>query len=196
MTSEGTPSLAPTTKRRGPPGLPRPSPKLTYKRASELLDYDPATGSLIWRVNGNGRCKGARAGCRSARYRNVSIDNVVYKEHRVIHLIVTGRWPRSLIDHCDGNGHNNAWENLREADHSLNSLNRKPGKRNSSGTVGVCFHEKSQKWRAFINHHGKHKSLGRFECKADAVAERCRATKHFFGAFAQDAARYPVDDEG
>lgn len=173
-------------------GVIRTDLPLTAERARQLVDYDPGNdGPLTWRVGGRGHRKGKRAGARCGPYRQIMLDGTNYREHRVIWLWMTGKWPEKLIDHKDGNGLNNAWENLREATHQQNAFNKRPSSRNTSGIVGVS--PAGDKWQADIGINGRIIHLGQFECKADAAAERCRAERHYFGDFASQARRYPVD---
>jgi HNH endonuclease len=72
---------------------------LTIDRAEQLLAYDADTGILRWRVTNSNRCvAGSRAGTVTEitpRYsrRQIRIDGKIYREHRVIWLLVTGEWP-------------------------------------------------------------------------------------------------------
>ncbi|MCP4314773.1 MAG: HNH endonuclease [Hyphomicrobiales bacterium] len=171
-------------------GIIRKDLPLTVDRARELLKYDRTAGGLFWRVGGPGHRKGKRAGAVCGLYRQIMLDCVNYREHRIIWLMQTGSWPPALVDHRDGNGLNNAWDNLRQATYSQNAFNRRPGKRNTTGHVGVCPDKASGKFEAHITINGRIHHLGKFECVADAVAIRCEAEKHYFGGFARQAVRY------
>ncbi|MCP4408507.1 MAG: HNH endonuclease [Gammaproteobacteria bacterium] len=166
---------------------------LTAARARQLLKYDPATGALTWRVGGRDQGKGKRAGAVCGRYGQIMLDSVNYRTHRVIWLMQTGSWPCALVDHRDGDGLNNAWDNLRQATYSQNAFNRRLGKRNTTGAVGVCPDKASGKFEAHITISGRIRHLGKYNCVADAAAVRCEAERHYFGAFASDAARYSAD---
>ena len=109
-------------------------PILTYERAHQVLIYNPETGSLHWRVTRPGAPKGALVGTRSNGYTQVEIDYRLYKAHRVIWLMQTGKWPTHHIDHKNRMRADNRWKNLREATPKQNARNRRPSKRNSSGT--------------------------------------------------------------
>ncbi|UDL87989.1 HNH endonuclease [Mesorhizobium sp. PAMC28654] len=124
-------------------------PALTAERARELLDYDPETGALNWRVP-RGCRSGALAGTRTSEgYTQVEIDFRIYKSHRVIWLIQTGGWPKHHVDHRNGMRADNRWKNLREATPRQNAQNRRPCARNSSGRIGVTK-TASGRWQAFI----------------------------------------------
>lgn len=73
-------------------------PPLTPERARELLIYDPETGALRWRVP-RGVRTGALAGTRTSEgYSQIEIDFRLYKAHRIIWLMQTGRWPKHHVD--------------------------------------------------------------------------------------------------
>lgn len=73
---------------------------LSAERARALLKYNPATGSLTWKVN-KGRAKaGDVAGYLDpSGYIRLRIDQSSYWAHRVVWLMVTGDWPAQVIDH-------------------------------------------------------------------------------------------------
>ncbi|TIL40675.1 HNH endonuclease [Mesorhizobium sp.] len=78
-------------------------PALTAERARALLIYNPETGALNWRVARPGTLSGALAGTRTSEgYTQVEIDYRLYKAHRVIWLIMTGKWPTHQVDHKNG----------------------------------------------------------------------------------------------
>jgi hypothetical protein len=161
-------------------------PPLTAERARELLIYDPETGALRWRVP-RGVPSGALAGTRTADgYTQVEIDYRLYRAHRVIWLMMTGKWPKHLIDHKNKMRADNRWKNLREATHAQNSRNRLPQSRSKSGSVGV--YACGDQWYASIGLDGKNKYLGRFDTLDKAVAARADAEKAHYGEFAPGAA--------
>ncbi|MEW9838670.1 HNH endonuclease signature motif containing protein, partial [Mesorhizobium marinum] len=127
-------------------------PLLTYDRAHEVLIYDPETGALNWRIARPGAPKGALVGTRSSHgYTQVEVDYRLYKAHRVIWLMQTGKWPTHQVDHINGMRADNRWKNLREATPLQNARNRRPSKTNNiSGRVGVSFDKAREKWTACI----------------------------------------------
>lgn len=112
-----------------------------------LLDYNPETGALTWRESaprGGKRQAGREAGTtrRVGRppgklYRGVKIDRQVYGSHVLAWAIVTGEWPEGMLDHEDGDGTNNRWQNLRAASSRINAQNVGLSKRNKLGVQGV-----------------------------------------------------------
>lgn len=161
-------------------------PALTAERARELLVYDPETGALNWRV-ARGCRSGALAGTRTADgYTQIEIDYRLYRAHRVIWLMQTGKWPKHLIDHRNHMRADNRWKNLREATPLQNARNRRPGKSNTSGTIGVSFIASRNKWQAFIGLDNGIVNLGHFEDKTDAISTRRKAEICHYGEFASE----------
>lgn len=167
-----------------------------HDRVRELLDYNPETGALIWRVdrtNGKGRilrAAGSEAGgvgatSKTNSYRIIKIDGRKYLAHRIAWLIMTGSWPAKGIDHADGDGLNNRWINLREANQSQNSGNQRLSRNNTSGAKGVSWSADKGKWRAQIKVGGKARNLGYFATPEDAHAVYVDAAKKYFGEFAR-----------
>ena len=160
---------------------------LTAERARELLKYDAQTGSLKWlQTRGKARV-GAVAGsdfsCSPNRtsYRRIRIDGRLYYAHRVVWLIVYGRWPVGQIDHISGDGTDNRLSNLREATVHDNARNQPRQRNNKSGTPGVYWCRIRKQWHARITADGKIIHLGRFSTKQQAVeARRAAEIKYEF----------------
>jgi len=72
-------------------------------------------------------------------------------------------------DHIDGNKLNNREDNLRKVTHQLNMYNNKIFKNNTSGTTGVWFNKRNNKWCAEINYEKKKHYLGEYNNKEDAI---------------------------
>lgn len=142
---------------------------ITAERVRELLSYDPATGILTWRVHRGGKAKkGERAGSPDRKgARQISFGGRVLREHRLIWLYMTGRWPDPEVDHGNGNSEDNRWKNLREATSRFNKENRRrANKNNSTGLLGVS--EYDDKFRARITVGGREIWLGRFDTASAA----------------------------
>ena len=155
--------------------------RLTAARACEVLNYDPETGSLTWRIARPGCVAGAGAGAiNSEGYVQIEIDFVLYKAHRVAWLIMTGAWPNGQVDHINRTRDDNRWANLREASPQDNARNRSAVGR--SGIVGVWV--AGNKWEAGIGVDNKTIRLGRFASKQDAAKARRSAERIYFGDFA------------
>ncbi len=144
-------------------------PDLTAERVRELLDYDPETGVLTWRVSSRGRRAGAVAGTVKPGEIQVNVEGRLYRAHRLIWLHVHGRWPEQHIDHIDGNPHNNAIGNLRDVSCSVNLQNKRRGQGRTSDLLGVHRH-RTGRWGAQIKLGGTHRWLGLFGTPEEAHA--------------------------
>lgn len=164
--------------------MTKPLPMLTAERARELLAYDPETGILTWKITRPGAPAGAVVGTKTPEgYIQIEVEYRLYRAHRVIWLMQTGRWPEHNVDHRNRVRDDNRWENLREATPLQNSWNRGKCSRNTSGKVGV-HPINDLLWGAEIGVNGRNIKLGRFTCKEEAIAARCEAERHYFGDFA------------
>jgi hypothetical protein len=133
-----------------------------------VLNYCPETGLLTWRERVSKAVKpNDIAGNFTATYVTVGYRGKVYKAHRLAWLLTHGEWPDGLIDHINGDKHDNRLCNLRVVDKTGNSENvRKPNRRNKSGFMGVIFFQ--NKWRANITIHRKTHWLGDFSTPEEA----------------------------
>ena len=89
-------------------------------------------------------------------------------------------------EHIKSNGYhiNNCRSNLRRATQAENVKNKSKQKNNASGVTGVGWVKKLSKWRARITFNEKEIYLGVFDNKMDAIRERLKAEKKYFGEFA------------
>ena len=103
-----------------------------------------------------------------------------------------------LIMDCDNNGlyvdhihgeqskYDNRKSNLRIVTPYQNSLNRAKLKNNTSGTTGVSWNKRKNKWESYIGVNGKRIKLGYFDSFDDAVAARKQAEEKYFGEYSYD----------
>lgn len=141
--------------------------ELTQKLLKEALDYDIEEGSFTWRHDRpvehfptlsayktqtnklSGKVAGYTSTCSdNLKYIHIGIFGKKYLAHRLAWFYVTGTWPKGIIDHKDGNGLNNSFENLREVDSTLNGRNCALSKNNTSGVNGVYWDKRSSRWIA------------------------------------------------
>lgn len=118
--------------------------EITHDELKRLLRYDPFTGSFTWleKANKHSNVKvGSIADKAHARYMEVSINKKRYKSHRLVWLYLYGEFPKTIIDHIDGNPLNNRPDNLRLATASTNNWNRKLNINSSTGIKGVRVHK-------------------------------------------------------
>lgn len=150
---------------------------LTQDSLKDLLHYDPDTGIFTWIVNrGGGARSGDTAGysgeTRGKKYFRTEISGKAYLLHRLAYLYMTGKWPDNEIDHDDGNGLNNKWDNIGPATRVQNSKNMRKSISNKSGVTGVYLDKERNKWCVQINFEHRQIKLGRFEAFNDAVIAR------------------------
>jgi len=164
--------------------------ELDEKNVKKLLDYDAETGIPTWKHRGrewfkrdgdwkswNKRFPGTLAlasTSKTHRYPNGSCFGKTYNAHRVIWLLVFGRWPENQIDHINQDRTDNRIVNLRDVTNECNAKNQKKHRNNTSGYVGVCKHS-CGKWQVHITVNSKMKYLGLFENIEDAAAARAAA---------------------
>ena len=139
-------------------------------RALEIFKY--SEGKLFWKEKtGKKVVIGNRAGSSNPMfiYRDVNIDGVRFKEHRVIWAMHNGTWPKLEIDHINHIKDDNNIENLRDITPRLNQLTKPICKNNTSGYKGVRWRKDRNKWQAYTNVASKFKSLGHFINKEGAI---------------------------
>jgi len=149
--------------------------------------FEYKDGILYWKVDRvANKLKGKPAGCIDGKgYLQTRINNVLYKNHRIIYAMFHNVWPK-LIDHIDGNPLNNNIENLREATVSQNTMNSKIYAHNTTGIKGVEWNKRLQRWTVRIQVNGKRKYFGCYKDidYATFVAEAMRYKYH--GQFANN----------
>jgi hypothetical protein len=165
----------------------------------QLIDYDPETGALVWRVRDvsfftdgkrsaiqsmrrwNTRYAGKPAlNCKgNAGYFSGKIFGRGYLAHRVAWAIYLGAWPERQIDHINGNKLDNRIANLRNVTHQENGKNCAIGTNNTSGTIGVRWYNRDRVWVAQVRINGKQKHIGNFKNKDDAIEARAKASAEY-----------------
>lgn len=155
---------------------------LSQDRVRALLDYDSESGHLTWKVNRGSARIGFVAGVVSEGYRLVRLDQRLHKAHVLVWLWVTGESPDGDVDHIDGDGLNNRFDNLRVLSHTENMWNVVRARRDSgTGVMGVTFHRPTGKWRARIRKHGVEQYLGLFATVEEASAAYWAAKQELHG---------------
>lgn len=161
----------------------------TVERLRKLLDYNPETGEIKWKLRGidefahakrapeihakiwNAKNAGKPAlNCaKSNGYLCGAIGNRQLLQHRVIWKLMTGEEPEH-IDHINGNPQDNRWENLRSVSRAVNMRNMRKSRANTSGRTGV--YKVGQRWSAKGNIRKKGLSLGSFATFEEAAKAR------------------------
>lgn len=153
--------------------------ELSAERLRELLHYDPQTGVFRWVADRHSGIKaGDAAGSPTDRgYTVIGIEGEVYRAHRLAWLYMTGEWSPSEIDHRNLVKDDNAWDNLRLSNRSLNLQNQtKAMKNNHTGLLGVTK-RRDRVFIARIRLDGKSTFLGQFETPERAHAAYLEAKR-------------------
>jgi HNH endonuclease len=169
---------------------PRHPRKLTAKRVRQLLDCDPAAGTLTWRerpgdTRFNKRFAGKRAGSLDPKtgYLRVRIDRKLYQLHRVVWVHSKGYWPPNDLDHHDGDKTNCALGNLRPVTDLENSRNCKRKPKPSGAPLGSWIDPKSGLYVVWIRANHKRVFLGRFASASTAARVYLDAAEELHGEF-------------
>ena len=157
----------------------RPLP--SQARLKELLDYDPLTGGLVWKVRRSNQLQGATAGTKDRYYYKVMIDSIIYKAHRIIWVLQTGEDPGVVdVDHKDLDSFNNCWNNLRLATCSQNNRNVH-GRSKKGMPKGVK--QATNGYQASIKYQKVTHYLGQFDTPEEAHQAYCEAAARLHGEF-------------
>jgi hypothetical protein len=159
--------------------------ELTQEMVKKMFDYR-ADGELIRRhsIMGNGNYAGAvvgtkPTGARNFRYSTTKIHGEHWCVHKLIYLYHHGVVPDQL-DHINRDSTDNRIENLRPANSSENTRNRRLFSNNTSGCKGVTWNKRIKKWQSYVSMNSKTKHLGYFEDLelADLVSTEARDLYH------------------
>lgn len=149
---------------------------ITQDRLKSLLLYEPITGKFTWKVNKGSKKAGAQAGnLHLDNHIRIRIDGKIYRAHRLAWLYTYGRWPSQQIDHINHDRSDNRLVNLREVDQITNHQNLGIRKDNKSGSTGVHWDRRMEKWMAFIHVNKVRKHIGYFDILQDAILARKNA---------------------
>jgi hypothetical protein len=158
---------------------------LTKEYLQSIFEYKD--GNLYRKITTSPKAKvGKKVGFLISRKRVQTVLNKkYYLVHRLIFMMFHGYMPK-LIDHINGNSLDNRIENLREATHSQNCMNRKLSKSSKSRVKNVCLNKPTNKWKAFITVNNKQIHLGYFVDIKDAEQAVIEARKKYHKEFANN----------
>lgn len=118
---------------------------ITLKEAREHFDY--RDGVLYWKKK-LPHATNISIGCKAGsvepimKYIRIKFKGKCYLRSRLVFLWHHGRWPEPECDHIDKNRQNDKIENLREASHSLNMINRKLKSRSGFAHINKIYKKK------------------------------------------------------
>lgn len=162
----------------------------TIEYLKECFDLNVDTGDLIWKKRPlhhfanhgtmqrwNGKMAGKVAGVPEFKKNGkkhvvkASINKVLHQAHRVVYAIYHGAYPSSIVDHINGDPHDNRPRNLRLVTAGQNA-------KNSSrvnpvyGVRGITFFRSragKKPWMAQLVVDDKYKFLGYYPTKGEAA---------------------------
>lgn len=170
------------------------APQLDQEVLKALLLYLPDEGIFIWHPRAgkkawNTKYAGKVAGFdwhapnSNVTYRSIRIFDWPFMGHRLAWLYMTGEWPKIGVDHRDGDGLNNKWDNLREATKAQNGANAGAKSNNKAGRKGVSLDKATGRFRATIQVERKWMWLGYFATVDDAAEAYNKASLELHGEF-------------
>ena len=160
-------------------------PMITHERLKELVEYDPETGIITWKISHRSVTKGQMAGTIiSSGYVRISLDNRFYQRSHLAWFYVKKVWPTKFLDHINGIPTDDRIVNLREATCMQNGCNRTKQKNNTTGFKGVS-QVYGGKYGARIRSNKRIFWLGTFDDPIDAHNAYCEAAKKLHGEYAK-----------
>jgi hypothetical protein len=143
--------------------------QIEHARLTTVISYNKNTGVFKWKKDrGLTVKKGEIAGrVNMYGYREITIDSVMYKEHRLAWFYVNTSWPVGVIDHINGIKDDNRFSNLRDVSKQINCHNRISCNSNT-GVTGVHWIERDREYVATIHLNGKAVLNKRFKSVHDA----------------------------
>lgn len=173
----------------------RQSVPVPIDRICELLTYNSQTGVFRWRSDmmrgGVWHKAGDVAGFKGKTCCRIGVDGRSYNAHRLAWAMHYKEQPPPIIDHINGDPHDNRIANLRPATVAENARNSKKPCTNKSGFKGVHYHDDKRshgqvkKWRAYIKVNGAPKYLGAYKTPEEASEAYLRAAALYHGDFAR-----------
>lgn len=174
----------------------------TIEYLKECFDLNEATGNLIWRnrplnhfasyaamQRWNGKMAGKVAGVPEFKKNGkkhvvkATIDRVKHQAHRVVYAMYHGAYPPSIVDHINGNPHDNRPCNLRLVTVGQNSKNRN-GVNSIYGVRGIRFFRSrvgKKPWAAQLVVSDNYKFLGYYRTKGEAAVAYAKGSLRYHG---------------
>ena len=143
----------------------------------EAFHYDPGTGVVTRKYSAGNVKAGSPCGRPDSKgYLRVFFRGKDHKIHRLAWYLHYGEWPKTQLDHRDGDKTNNRISNLRECNTSINCANQHgPRKNNRLGIQGVHYVSSIDKYRATF----RGKGLGCFSTPEEAQEAYLQAKQEY-----------------
>jgi hypothetical protein len=155
---------------------------ITQQEVLDNFRYNPETGELWRRLKTKSKLISAKS---SSGYFELTFKKKVYLAHRIIWLMIYGYMPIGT-DHINRIKTDNRLCNLREANQKENGANHSMNVNNTSGYKGVMWRKKANKWESSIMYNYRNIYLGLFNNIEDANNAYIKASKKYFGDFANN----------
>ena len=118
-----------------------------------------------------------------AGYLVACVKDTTIKMHRLIMGVTDSN---IQVDHRKHKVNDNRKSELRLATATENAMNKRLLDNNTSGTTGVYFDKRKNKWKAQIGYMGKVFAIGGFNDRQDAINARKEAEELYFGEHSYD----------
>lgn len=151
-------------------GMKAAEERLDFFTAHQLLSYDPLTG-LIYRKTSTRMQKAGQqtGGITSCGYATVHLKGYgTLYAHRLAFLMMTGSWPKNIVDHKNHLPADNRWSNLRDVTFAENNHFSTLRKDNSSGCRNVQK-LKNGKFLAYLHYNKVRYHVGTFKTLEEAM---------------------------
>lgn len=153
--------------------------------ACALFRYDPETGrffrkaKLSWKRNLIKVDEKEIVSTNAYGYIEVNFSGKPCAIHRIIFLMLTGKFPENDVDHLDGNRTNNKLSNLRLVTRKENLRNVGIRSDNLTGFHGVSLRKDTGKFTVYIDVDGIRYRGGNFLSLKDAIEKRDKMSKKY-----------------
>lgn len=159
-----------------------------YEIWKQIEEYDNYTISSLGNVKNNKTGKILKPSFDTHGYYFINLYNNDRKKLCYIHRLVSSAFIKNpdnkpCVDHSDNVRTNNNVINLRWATRIENGRNALKRSDNTSGTKGVYFNKKLQKYCARIAIHKKRINLGYYDNLEEAKLARQTKAKELFGEY-------------
>lgn len=165
---------------------------LSKAELRKLFKYDPRSGAFVYRETRGKFKAGQPAGSvQIVVSHRLKVGSKNYHLGPVIHRYMTGRKPRGVVDHKNGDRSDFRWTNLRDVSFHGNAVNSAAGP-NKSGFVGVYYRSEINRvnpYCAKITHMGKQIHIGYYATAEEAGRAYLKRKRRLHGKYLRQARR-------